>query len=60
MNPEERAKQYQEIAEKVVAANGGTHVFLYQMKDTLGKKKTVDFTPALDGFLWLGEANINQ
>ena len=60
MNPEDRAAQYREIQELLVAANGGTHVFLYQMKDTLGKKQSVIYQPALDGFLWFGEVKVTQ
>jgi peptide/nickel transport system substrate-binding protein len=58
MNKAEREKQYQRIAELIMAENGGPIVFLYQMKDTLGRAKKVAFEAAPDGFLWLGKADI--
>lgn len=56
MNKEERAKQYAQLQEMVNAANGGTYVILYQMKDTLARNKRLVYEHSADGWLWLGKA----
>ncbi|GAB4431480.1 MAG: ABC transporter substrate-binding protein [Chloroflexi bacterium OHK40] len=58
MNPEERAEQYIQIQNLLLAENGGPYVFLYQLKDTIGRSSRVSFTPAPDGFLWFGAAAV--
>ena len=59
MNKEERAKQYQEVQEMINAANGGTYVILYQMKDTLARTKRLTYEHSADGWLWLGKARVD-
>jgi len=58
MNQEERAEQYKQIQQLLIAENGGPTVYLYQMKDTLARADRVTYTPAPDGFLWFGEASV--
>jgi peptide/nickel transport system substrate-binding protein len=58
MDPEARAAQYEQIQELLTAENGGPYVYLYQMRDTLARNNRVNYSPAPDGFLWLGEAAV--
>jgi peptide/nickel transport system substrate-binding protein len=60
MNADERGKQYQRIAELMDASNGGAYMFLYQAKDAVARNKRFNFQVPLDGFLWLGQANVTQ
>lgn len=34
------------------------NVYLYQMYYTVGINERIDWNPALDGFLWLGNAKL--
>ncbi len=58
MNIEERAAQYQEtqrlLNEEVIS------VPLYQMIDALGMSDKLQWSPPQDGFLWLGNATLND
>jgi peptide/nickel transport system substrate-binding protein len=56
MVAEKRKQLYYKIQE--IVAEDRPYVFLYQMMDTVGMNKKLDWTPAPDGFVWLGKARI--
>ncbi len=56
MDPVSRAEQYIKIQE--LMAQDFVNVYLYQMYDTVGINERIDWNPALDGFLWLGNAKL--
>jgi peptide/nickel transport system substrate-binding protein len=58
MNPTTRAEKYIRIQELI--NEDAVNVYLYQMYDTIGINERVQWQPALDGFLWLGNATIAQ
>jgi peptide/nickel transport system substrate-binding protein len=58
MDIEDRAAQYEQIQELLLAENGGPYVFLYRMADTIGRSDRVSYAPAPDGFLWFGQASV--
>ncbi len=58
MNPETRAEKYIRIQE--LMNEDAVNVYLYQMYDTVGINERVEWKPALDGFLWLGNATIAE
>jgi peptide/nickel transport system substrate-binding protein len=51
---EKRKQLYYKIQE--VVSEDRPFVFLYQMEDTVGMVKSVQWKPAPDGFVWLGKA----
>lgn len=58
MNPTERAQQYVKIQELML--QDPTMATLYQQYDMFGMNKKLDWKPSLDGFLWFGNAKLNQ
>jgi peptide/nickel transport system substrate-binding protein len=54
MVAEKRKQLYYKIQEIVVEDR--PYVFLYQMMDTVGMSRRLEWTPAPDGFVWLGGA----
>jgi peptide/nickel transport system substrate-binding protein len=56
MDPESRAEQYQEIQRLI--NEDVPYVYLYQMEDTVGINDRMNWDPPLDGFLWLGNAEL--
>jgi peptide/nickel transport system substrate-binding protein len=59
MNPEERAEQYREIQELILAENGGPSLVLYQMRDAAGRSANLTYQHAPDGWLWFGAATLD-
>jgi peptide/nickel transport system substrate-binding protein len=57
MDPEARAAQYIRIQELI--NQDLPHVYLYTMKDAMGKSDRLEFTMNPDNFLWMGFAKIN-
>jgi peptide/nickel transport system substrate-binding protein len=53
---EKRKQLYYKIQEIVVEDR--PYVFLYQMMDTVGMSKRLQWKPAPDGFVWLGKASV--
>jgi peptide/nickel transport system substrate-binding protein len=53
---EKRKQLYYKIQE--VVAEDRPMVFLYQMEDTIGLHKDLQWKPAPDGFVWLGKARM--
>ncbi len=58
MDPEARAEQYLEITN--IKLEEAVSIPLYQMKDAIGKTDALDWDPPLDGFLWMGNAVLNE
>jgi peptide/nickel transport system substrate-binding protein len=58
MVAEKRKQLYYKIQE--VIAEDRPFVFLYQMEDTVGMSKSLQWKPAPDGFVWLGKAAFSQ
>jgi peptide/nickel transport system substrate-binding protein len=56
MDPAARAEQYIKIQELI--NQDFVNVYLYQMYDTVGISKSLDWNPPLDGFLWMGNAKL--
>ncbi len=56
MDPESRAEQYLEIQRLINSEV--PYVYLYQMQDTVGINDRLSWNPPLDGFLWLGNAEL--
>lgn len=56
MDPAVRAEQYVKIQELI--NQDFVNVYLYQMYDTVGMNKRLDWNPPLDGFLWMGNAKL--
>ncbi len=56
MDPEARAEQYIEIQRLI--NEDVPYVYLYQMEDTVGINERLNWNPPLDGFLWLGNADL--
>ena len=57
MDPDERAAQYQEIAR--IVYDNAVSVPLYQLRDAIGKSSALDWNAPLDGFLWMGNAELD-
>jgi peptide/nickel transport system substrate-binding protein len=53
---EKRKQLYYKIQE--IIAQDRPMVFLYQMSDTIGISKKLNWKPAPDGFVWLGNASV--
>lgn len=53
---EKRKQLYYKIQE--IVAEDRPYVFLYQMMDTVGMSRRLEWTPAPDGFVWLGKARV--
>jgi peptide/nickel transport system substrate-binding protein len=56
MDPEARAAQYVQIQDLIIQDN--PHVYLYLMKDAMGKSDRLEFTMNPDNFLWMGFAKV--
>ena len=56
MNPEERATQYEEISNLIY--DNAVSIPLYQMADAVGKSTNLEWDAPLDGFLWMGNAEL--
>jgi peptide/nickel transport system substrate-binding protein len=57
MDPEERAAQYVRLQELI--NEDVPHVYLYLMKDAMGKSDRLEFSMNPDNFLWMGFSKIN-
>lgn len=57
MDPEARAAQYVRIQELI--NEEVPHVYLYLMKDAMGKSDRLEFSMNPDNFLWMGFSKIN-
>lgn len=57
MDPTARAAQYLRIQELIT--EDVPHVYLYLMKDAMGKSDKLDFAMNPDNFLWMGNAVMN-
>ncbi len=57
MDPDERAEQYQEIVR--IVYDNAVSVPLYQLRDAIGKSSALDWNAPLDGFLWMGNAELD-
>ncbi len=58
MDPEARAEQYIQIQRLINEENPAVYLFL--MKDAMGKSDRLNFTMNPDNFLWMGFATINE
>ncbi len=58
MDTETRAAQYQEITN--ITLDQAVTIPLYQMKDAVGKSTSLNWSPPLDGFLWMGNATLDE
>jgi peptide/nickel transport system substrate-binding protein len=56
MDPGDRAAQYEEIAN--IVYDEAVTIPLYQVKDAIGKNQALDWQAPLDGFLWMGNAEL--
>ncbi|MEZ4640352.1 MAG: ABC transporter substrate-binding protein [Caldilineaceae bacterium] len=56
MDPESRAAKYERIQELI--NEDAVNVYLYQMYDTVGLNNRLQWSPPLDGFLWMGNATL--
>ena len=56
MNPETRAEKYVKIQELI--NEDAVNAYLYQMYDTVGMNERLGWEPPLDGFLWMGNAEL--
>lgn len=57
MDPTARAAQYLRIQE--IIAEDVPHVYLYLMRDAMGKSDKLDFAMNPDNFIWMGNAVMN-
>jgi peptide/nickel transport system substrate-binding protein len=57
MDPDARAAQYVQVQDLINAEN--PHVYLYLMKDAMGKSDRLEFSMNPDNFLWMGFAKVN-
>ena len=57
MDPVERDAQYQEIAR--IIYDNAVSIPLYQLRDAIGKNTALDWNAPLDGFLWMGNAELD-
>lgn len=57
MDPDARAAQYEEIAR--IVYDNAVSVPLYQLRDAIGKSSSLDWSAPLDGFLWMGNAELD-
>lgn len=58
MDTDSRAEQYIEITNLIL--EDAVSIPLYQMKDAIGKNEALEWDPPLDGFLWMGNATLNE
>ena len=58
MNPQTRAEKYVRVQELI--DQDAVYDYLYQMYDTVGMSKKIQWDPPLDGFLWMGNAKVAQ
>lgn len=58
MDPESRAQQYIEITNLIL--EDAISIPLYQMKDAIGVNDALEWSMPLDGFLWMGNAKLNE
>jgi peptide/nickel transport system substrate-binding protein len=56
MDPERRREMYVRVQELIL--EDMIYVYLYQMNDTVGMHERLQWSPPLDGFLWMGNAQI--
>lgn len=56
MNPEERAKQYQQVQQHI--ANDRPTIYLYQMQGVYGVNKRINFAPRLDEMFILDDIKL--
>jgi peptide/nickel transport system substrate-binding protein len=59
MDAEARAAQYVELQD-LQQTGEYPSMYLYQMMDNVGINDAIDWTPSLDGFLWLGNVQWNE
>jgi len=57
MDPVARAAQYVQVQDLINTEN--PHVYLYLMKDAMGKSDRLEFSMNPDNFLWMGFAKVN-
>ncbi|MBI1294104.1 hypothetical protein GC175_03985 [bacterium] len=56
MDPASREEKYKRIQELI--NEDAVNVYLYQMYDTVGLNERLQWSPPLDGFLWMGNATL--
>ena len=56
MDPASREEKYKRIQELI--NEDAVNVYLYQMYDTVGMNERLQWSPPLDGFLWMGNATL--
>jgi len=59
MDRERRAEMYHR-AQEIIADNHGPHIYLYQLKNSYGINKQVNFEPRADEMLWMWPVTVNE